>query len=335
MSNLNRHRRHPRAGGAGFTLVELLVVIAIIGTLVGLLLPAVQSAREAARATSCRNNFKPSGLALHHYHDHTRRFPSGWTGVDRPAAELTGWIADDLPGWGWASELLPQLEESALHDRIDRRRPILEASVPPAGGGTVTFVPAANASVRSAVVRPFLCVSDTRGPTEADGFFTIGADDDEAHAGHHDEVVDGGHLTALCDVGKSNYVGVFGTLEVDAAPAAGDGMFFRSSRLGMKDMLDGSSKTLVVGERNSKLGGSTWTGVVQGAKSARPRVVGVADHAPNDPHHHFDDFSSNHPTGVNFLLGDASVRRFDDSIDVVVFQALCTRAGGESAGIPD
>ena len=332
MSTLNRHDRHPLAGRGGFTLVELLVVIAIIGTLFGLLLPAVQSAREAARATSCRNNFKQIGLALHHYHDHTRRFPSGWTGVDRPVGAAT----DELPGWGWASELLPQIEESALYDRIDRRRPIFEASAPPTGGGgAVTFVPSANAAVRSAVVRPLLCASDTRGPTEGDGFFTIGADDDESHAGHHDEVVDGGHLTALCDVGKSNYVGVFGTLEVDSVPAAGDGMFFRTSRLGMKDMLDGSSKTLVVGERNSKLGGSTWTGVVQGAKSARPRVIGVADHAPNDPHHHFDDFTSNHPTGVNFLLGDASVRRFDDSIDVIVYQSLCTRAGGESAGMPD
>jgi hypothetical protein len=136
-------------------------------------------------------------------------------------------------------------------------------------------------------------------------------------------------------VGKSNYVGVFGTLEVDDAPAAGDGMFFRNSRLGMKDMLDGSSKTLVVGERHSKLGGSTWTGVLLGAKASLPRVVGVADHAPNDPHHHFDDFTSNHPAGVNFLLGDASVRRFDDSIDVEVFKALCTRAGSEPAAIPD
>jgi len=321
---MHRHAPHATGRSAGFTLVELLVVIAIIGTLVGLLLPAVQAARESARATSCRNNLKQVGLSLHHYHDHTRRFPSGWTGVDRPAAELTGWIADELPGWGWASELLPQIEQSSLFDRIDRRRPVLD----PANS-------ALHADVRKAFIPPFACASDTRGPTERDGFFTIGADDDESHAGHHDEVVDGGHLTALCDVGKSNYVGVFGTLEVDECPAAGDGMFFRNSRLGMKHMLDGSSKTLVVGERNSKLGDSTWTGVVQGAKSARPRVVGVADHAPNDPHHHFDDFSSNHPAGVNFLLGDASVRRFDDSIDVIVYQSLCTRAGGETAAIPD
>ena len=319
---MHRHAPHATARTAGFTLVELLVVIAIIGTLVGLLLPAVQSARESARATSCRNNFKQIGLALHHYHDHTRRFPSGWTGVDRPVGAAT----DELPGWGWASELLPQVEQSSLFDRIDRRRPVFD----PANS-------ALHADVRKAFIPPFACASDTRSPTEKDGFFAIGADDgvDEEEEEHHGEKVDGSPLAALCDVGKSNYVGVFGALEVDEAPAAGDGMFFRNSRLGMKDMLDGSSRTLVVGERNSKLGGSTWTGVVQGAKSALPRVVGVADHAPNDPHHHFDDFTSNHPTGVNFLLGDASVRRFDNSIDLIVYQSLCTRAGGESVGVPD
>jgi len=308
---------------AGFTLVELLVVIAIIGTLVGLLLPAVQAARESARATSCRNNFKQLGLALHHYHDHARRFPSGWTGAARPIGDAT----DDLPGWGWASELLPQMEQSNIFDRIDRRRPVFDAANT-----------AIHADVRRAFIPTLICASDSRGPTEGDGFFAIAASEGDHHEeeeGHHGERVDGNPLAPLCEVGKSNYVGVFGTVDVEEAPAAGDGMFFRNSRVGMRDMLDGSSKTLFVGERNSKLGGSTWTGVVAGANAALPRVVGVADHAPNDRHRHFDDFTSNHPTGVNFLLGDASVRRFDDSIDVGLFKALCTRAGGETASVPD
>mgnify|MGYP003344918406 FL=1 len=128
--------------------------------------------------------------------------------------------------------------------------------------------------------------------------------------------------------------GVFGTIEVDDAPGAGNGMFFRSSRLGMRDILDGTSKTLLVGERHGRLGGSTWAGVVTGAKAARIRIVGVADHTPNDRHHHFDDFTSNHPTGVHFLVGDGSVQRIDDTIDEGVYKALCTRAGGESAALP-
>ena len=84
--------------------------------------------------------------------------------------------------------------------------------------------------------------------------------------------------------------------------------------------------TLILRERFPGRGGFTLVELL---------VVGVADHAPNDSHHHFDDFTSNHPTGVNFLLGDASVRRFDDSIEVEVYKALCTRAGGESASVSD
>ncbi|MFM7075032.1 MAG: DUF1559 domain-containing protein [Planctomycetaceae bacterium] len=313
--------RRPR----GFTLVELLVVIAIIGTLVGLLLPAVQSAREASRAASCRNNLKQLGLALHHYHDHAKRFPSGWSGAAIP----DGTAGDDLPGWGWATELLPQIEQSTLHARIDRSRPVFD----PANS-------ALHADVRRQVVPTFLCASDVRGPTERDGFFMIGADDghdeeEEEEEGHHDERVDGPQFAPLTEIGKSNYVGVFGTIEVDDAPAAGDGMFFRNSRVGMRDMLDGTSKTLVVGERNSKLGASTWTGVVSGAKAAYPRVVGVADHTPNHADHHFDDFTSNHPAGVHFLMGDGSVHRLDDSIGIEVYQSLCTRAGGEATPLPE
>lgn len=86
----------------GFTLVELLVVIAIIGVLVALLLPAVQAAREAARRSSCGNNLKQIGLAIHNYHDTHLKLPSG-----------TVWTAGDY-AWGWGALILPQMEEENL-----------------------------------------------------------------------------------------------------------------------------------------------------------------------------------------------------------------------------
>ncbi len=115
----------------GFTLVELLVVIAIIGVMVGLLLPAVQAAREAARRMSCGNNFKQIGLGLHNYHAAYDRFPmgSGGTGTDASAAtttnqrRLSAFVA-----------LLPFVEQQALWEQISN--PFV---------GTMTFSPMGNA----------------------------------------------------------------------------------------------------------------------------------------------------------------------------------------------
>jgi len=94
----------------GFTLVELLVVIAIIGVLVALLLPAVQSAREAARRMSCGNNFKQIGIALHNYHDAYQKLPPGWI--------MQATSPENSAGWGWPTFILPYVEQQNLYDRL-------------------------------------------------------------------------------------------------------------------------------------------------------------------------------------------------------------------------
>jgi prepilin-type N-terminal cleavage/methylation domain-containing protein len=289
----------------GFTLVELLVVIAIIGVLVALLLPAVQMAREAARATQCKNNFKQLGIALHQYHDTHNVLPPGWL-ANEPEGE---------PGWGWATHLLPYLEQKNLEEgAIHRHLPISDA---------------ANQKARETVLPVFLCTSD---PTPK--LFTLGGGgghDHEEDAAHNHSVDEG---VALFQISRSNYVGVFGTLEIEDVPAAGDGTFFFRSRTRFAQVTDGLSNTLMIGERGAKRGGSLWQGVVSEANEPMPRIVGISDHPPNHADHHFDDFTSYHPAGVHFLLGDGSVSRYNDSINLAVYQAMCTINGGESATTP-
>jgi prepilin-type N-terminal cleavage/methylation domain-containing protein/prepilin-type processing-associated H-X9-DG protein len=106
-----RHsQRHAEAGRSAFTLVELLVVIAIIGILVSLLLPAIQSAREAARRMSCANNLKNLGLGVLNYHDVKKHFPVSYGGP------YETWMPGDQSGVGWILEMLPQIEEQDLYD---------------------------------------------------------------------------------------------------------------------------------------------------------------------------------------------------------------------------
>ena len=125
-----------------FTLVELLVVIAIIGILVALLLPAVQSAREAARQTSCKNNLRQVGLAMLNYESSQRRLPPGYKFVP----STTG----NANGFSWASWLLPYLEEGNLHDQLDFDLPVYDAS---------------HEYARTQSISLLLCPSDSISPT--------------------------------------------------------------------------------------------------------------------------------------------------------------------------
>jgi hypothetical protein len=238
------------------------------------------------------------GIALHHYHDVQRTLPSGW---------VADGDFDGPPGWAWGAMTLPFMEQNNLHDLIDFKDHIDEA---------------VNAVARTRHLPFFICPSDR----SSQKIFTLTAD--------HDDVDDHDHGALPMEMARANYVGVFGPHEIEDHPSHGDGIFFHNSSVRLSSVLDGLSNTLMVGERSSKLADSTWVGVVHGAEEAMARVVGSADHPPNDPAAHFEDFSSDHPTGAQFLLGDASVHLLESNIDAVVYHQLATRAHGEPVTLP-
>ena len=106
-----------RSAHCGFTLIELLVVISIIGILIALLLPAVQSAREAARRMQCTNNLKQIGLAMHNFESAQNQLPAGYLSnstLSPPPADRDPMTWDASPGWGWGALILPYLEQANI-----------------------------------------------------------------------------------------------------------------------------------------------------------------------------------------------------------------------------
>ena len=292
---------------AGFSLVELLVVIAIIAVLIGLLLPAVQKVREAAARMQCQGRLNQIGHALHSYHGTFGRFPPGYTSEHDANGNDTG------PGWGWAVHIQPFLEAEPLYRQIDLKQPI-EANI--------------HAGPRTVVLKTFLCASDNP-PTQP---FPVGPRDRNAQ------------LTAtVCTVAPANYLGNFGISEPGVD---GEGVFFRNSAVRIDDITDGTSNTLLVGERSFRYAEATWVGAVTGThlgptpgspmpvqtENASNFVLGHTGEAVDGPAspREINHFSSRHDAGVHFVFVDGHVALLGRGIDARVFKALSTRAGGEA-----
>ena len=297
-----------------FTLIELLVVIAIIGILVAMLLPAVQAAREAARRMSCSNNMRQIGIALHLYHDTFGQLPAGWRGYDLATGQPY-WLGE--PGWGWCAAILPYMEQLNLYEGLIRSE--LPIAHPLNEQARLTYLPTLR------------CPSDI-----GESMFLLYHADDHGHdhgAGIADDI---SHDYFPLRMPTSNYVGMFGTVDMHDICAGGscrgDGTFFLNQGVRLADIKDGLSQTLVVGERTSKLSYSTWVGAVAGAEHGPARVVGIAQFPPNSEYneeHYIHNFSSLHPAGTHFLLGDGSVRLILETIDRLVYLSLSTRSAGD------
>jgi prepilin-type N-terminal cleavage/methylation domain-containing protein/prepilin-type processing-associated H-X9-DG protein len=292
-----------------FTLIELLVVIAIIAILIGLLVPAVQQAREAASRAQCQNNLKQIGMALHNYHDNYHRFPPGYAAT---GAYVDG-TTDTTPGWGWATYILPYLEQTNLFNQFALSQPVQN-------------FPAAIQTI----VPPYVCPSD------------LGTDLPFA--------VTDVNWNTICMAAPTSYAGCCGGSPVKTEAATGNGILYRNSTVRLTDIIDGTSNTVLVEERAFANVEGTWVGAInngycnQGVDNpnASPGKIGqgaadlVLIHSGtiNSPSgRNLDDSSSKHPGGANWLLADGSVHFFRNvasgTADQTTLEAMGTIAGGE------
>jgi prepilin-type N-terminal cleavage/methylation domain-containing protein len=272
----------------GFNLVELVVVIAIIGILIALLLPAVQHAREAARRLQCRNNLHNIGLALHNYHTTHQTFPPGWL-----TSRVGGYV---FPGYSsWLLAILPEIEQSPLYNTLNVNVPAWDT---------------ANTSVVQQKIELYLC------PSDPDNFGQFRMN----------------WLGVDLTLTYSNYVGNLGRDFIldyyDYGTAfQPDGVLYRRSNTRMRDIIDGTSLTLLAGERvnDDPLCRPMWG---FGATSV---VTADSSHGVSSGEHaNFWGFSSRHPQVAHFVMCDGSAGPISKEIDRNVFMNLSTRSQGET-----
>ena len=340
----------------GFTLIELLVVIAIIAILIALLLPAVQQAREAARRSQCKNNLKQFGLALHNYHDTFNTFPPGYVfGRSAPAFNQS---SIERSNWSWGTFILPYIDQAPLYSLLQPGTITLDAHLATPAGLTALTTPLA----------AFVCPSDV-GPAMNNFNETLNTEPTHANAPWYNRNVTSNGTDRIA-IAKSNYVGsacasVSTTPPVDPAAATGpiSGIFGQNTKVGIRDITDGTSNTLLVGERAWKYGIMTvgagtalgfsaetcTSGTSAGIKAAGLGALGLASNginwSANNRVHQVRGYSSVHVGGAHFTMCDGSVRFISENIDYnfattkanagwidSTFERLIDKADGQTVG---
>lgn len=312
----------------GVTLIELMVIIGIIAILAGLLLPAVQFAREASRRIQCVNNLKQIGLALQQYHDTWRVLPAAY--LDPVLARQKNPIVSDSSfssGWAWGAMILPYLERSDLFNAANFSLPyaqIVQRTVTGTGLGV------------------FLCPSSG---ALTDGPIDLGTNTIQIFG-----------LTAGQYVASAGWIDC-SKIDIALGQIPGTGTFFPNSGVSMGNITDGTHMTLMIGERSPNAGAAIWSGIiynrswtlctqtswpintcvselllVMGRTGPSSDIISGAvpgPETPNSPGAGPDGFWSRHPGGCNFALCDGSVRFVKGSVTPAVFQALASRSAGE------
>lgn len=330
----------------GFTLVELLVVIAIIGVLVGLLLPAIQAAREAGRRSTCSANQKQIALALLNHHETKGTFPrgqetwllgSGETGVQNP---YSGTLYPYMR-WSWFFRVLPYVEQQSLYDQQYTwyfKNPYgcqWNAGATNCPGCSFISLPGV-----TIVIPSFVCPSDYSSPKKT-----------SANAANNQQGFHGNHVLVAGNT-AFNPSGSWSSTQLN-------GIAFPLSAVRIKDVTDGTSKTMAVGEilvvpddasgwaaGNEDMRGryhNAWealpcistrytpnTSVPDRVANCNAAKVPQAPCTPAGSNNHMSA-RSNHPGGVNVAFADGSTRFVVDAIDPTIFAAWGSRNGGEVA----
>ena len=312
----------------GFTLIELLVVIAIIGVLVGLLLPAVQQAREAARRSSCSNNIKQQGLAIHNFIDTNKKFPNGW---------------DDI-GFLWSGAILPFAEQNNLHSQIQfaenknwasANEAILEVVIPMyrcpsmpvpehiSNSGVPERVPASYGGVAGSDIYSDDSSTIRNAPTDARAM---------------QQVPQNGIFWGAQSSAKQDWVN--------------ESAAYQKGGVKLKQVTDGLTNTLMIGERytdpgytkdgqgmdywsvgSSQIDSFNWgtRGGTEFTEACGSTAVKI--NARRDPSLHGTwmeiSFGSYHPSGATFGCADGSTKFISDSVDQVIYQGMGSVNGGE------